>query len=159
ISGVPRGRIIRERLERARREEERPFMRLAGSGTGPARSLVTQRFFKKVKGIADTGFLVAFWNRNDKYHHWAVDVARAVVDPLLTCEAVLAETTFHTGDARVVLDFARTGLVQLAFNLSEHIPRIAELADRYRDRRPDLADLCLIRMSELNPMHSVITTD
>ena len=27
------------------------------------------------------------------------------------------------------------------------------------DRRPDLADLCLVRMSELYPRHSVITVD
>lgn len=31
------------------------------------------------------------------------------------------------------------------------------LARRYADREPDLADLCLIRMSELYPGHSVIT--
>ena len=36
---------------------------------------------------------------------------------------------------------------------------VSELAERYRDRRPDLADLCLIRMSELAPKHSVITAD
>ena len=35
-TGVPKGRIVREQLEKARREEERPFMRLAGAGTGPA---------------------------------------------------------------------------------------------------------------------------
>jgi hypothetical protein len=33
------------------------------------------------------------------------------------------------------------------------------LAKRYADRRPDLADLCLIRMSELFPNHSIITVD
>jgi hypothetical protein len=33
------------------------------------------------------------------------------------------------------------------------------LAGRYADRQPDLADLCLIRMSELNPRHTVITVD
>jgi hypothetical protein len=33
------------------------------------------------------------------------------------------------------------------------------LALRYADRQPDLADLCVIRLSELNPRHSVITTD
>jgi hypothetical protein len=32
-------------------------------------------------------------------------------------------------------------------------------AKRYADRNPDLADLCLIRMSELFPRHSVITVD
>ncbi len=30
---------------------------------------------------------------------------------------------------------------------------------RYEDRNPDLADLCLIRMSELYPSHPVITVD
>lgn len=112
-----------------------------------------------MKAIADTGFLVAFGNRNDTHHAWAVDVARRVVEPLLTCEAVLAEAIFHLGDPLLVFDFVRTGLVQPAFVLADHLPRIADLAARYRDRRPDLADLCLIRMSELHPKHAVITTD
>lgn len=112
-----------------------------------------------MKGIADTGFLVAFGNRNDQHHEWAVAIAQGVRDPLLTCDAVLAETAFHLGDARLTLDFVRTGLVKPAFILAEHIERIALLASRYHDRRPDLADLCLIRMSELFPKHAVITTD
>jgi len=112
-----------------------------------------------VKGIADTGFLVAFGNRNDSHHAWALHVSRGVTEPLLTCDAVLAETAFHLGGALLVIDFIRTGLVQPAFVLADHTARIAELASRYRDRRPDLADLCLIRMSELHPKHSVITTD
>jgi predicted nucleic acid-binding protein len=112
-----------------------------------------------VKAIADTGLLVAFGNRTDLHHEWAVQLAHQVVEPLLTCEAVLAETAFHLGDASLVLDFVRTGLVQLAFTLADHTARIAELAKRYRDRAPDLADLCLIRMSELHPNHSVVTTD
>ena len=33
------------------------------------------------------------------------------------------------------------------------------LAKRYADRKPDLADLCLIRLSETNPSLPVITTD
>ncbi len=109
--------------------------------------------------IADTGFLVAFGNRNDRHHEWASQLAHEVVEPLLTCEAVLAEAAFHFGDASLVVDFVRTGLVLPAFTLADYIPRIAELAERYRDRRPDLADLCLICMSELHPKHSVVTTD
>ena len=37
--------------------------------------------------------------------------------------------------------------------------RLRELAERYQDREPDLADLCIIRMSELHPKHIVITTN
>lgn len=57
------------------------------------------------------------------------------------------------------MELVQTGLVKPGFVLGDHVERIAELAHRYRDRRPDLADLCLIRMSELNPKHVVITTD
>lgn len=34
-TGLPRGRIIRQELERARSSERRPFLRLAGAVTGP----------------------------------------------------------------------------------------------------------------------------
>lgn len=112
-----------------------------------------------MKGIADTGFLVAFANRNDRHHEWAVSIARGVTEPLLTCEAVLAETAFHLRDAAVVIAMVEDGLVTVAFSFAEQLTSLAALAKRYADRQPDLADLCLVRMSELHPRHSVITVD
>jgi predicted nucleic acid-binding protein len=112
-----------------------------------------------VKGIADTGFLVAFANRNDRHHDWAVGVAQQVTDPLLTCEAVLAETAFHLQDTRIVLAMISEGLITVAFECRDHVPQLMALARRYADRRPDLADLCIIRISELHPRHSVLTVD
>jgi predicted nucleic acid-binding protein len=112
-----------------------------------------------MKAIADTGFLVAFGNRKDYHHGWAVGIAERVTEPLVTCEAVLAETAFHLGSSALVLALLHDGLVRSAFVLNEHISRLAELAARYADRRPDLADLCLIRLSELHPRYPVITTD
>jgi predicted nucleic acid-binding protein len=112
-----------------------------------------------VKGIADTGFLVAFANRNDRHHEWAVGVAARVTEPLLTCEAVLAETAFHLQDVALTLRMIGDGLVVPAFECLQHLSRLAELAKRYADRDPDLADLCLVRMSELHPKHSVVTVD
>jgi predicted nucleic acid-binding protein len=112
-----------------------------------------------VKGIADTGFLVAFANRSDVHHEWAVQLAEQLTEPLLTCEAVLAEAAFHLRDAALVLALLREGLVTLAFDCRDHLPQLATLAERYADRHPDLADLCLIRMSELHPRHSVVTVD
>lgn len=112
-----------------------------------------------MKGIADTGFLVAFARRNDVHHDWAVGVADRVTEPLLTCEAVLAEAAFHLESVAIVLDMVAEGLVSPAFSCGDHLPQLAALARRYADRKPDLADLCLIRMSELHPRHSVITVD
>jgi predicted nucleic acid-binding protein len=112
-----------------------------------------------MNAIADTGFLVAFGNRRDFHHQWALSIAERITDPLLTCEAVLAETAFHLGSSALVLALLRDGLVRSEFVITEHLPRLAELAARYANRKPDLADLCLIRLSELHPRHSVITTD
>ena len=53
----------------------------------------------------------------------------------------------------------REGLVTLAFDVNDHLPQLEALAKRYADRQPDLADLCLVRMSELFPKHPVITID
>lgn len=112
-----------------------------------------------MKAIADTGFLVAFANRKDQHHTWATHLAGQVTEPLLTCDAVLAETAFHLHSSALVLAFVRDGLIRPALALSDHLDRLAELAERYADREPDLADLCLIRLSELHPKHPVITTD
>jgi uncharacterized protein len=110
-------------------------------------------------GIADTGFLVAFANRRDQYFAWAYALAGNVHEPLLTCEAVLAETAFHLRSSALVLRLLETRLVRIAFDPESHRPELGVLAQRYADRQPDLADLCLIRMSELNPKHPVVTVD
>jgi hypothetical protein len=45
-AGVPRGRIIREQLELARRRHAQPFLHLAGSVEGP-RDLSARKSFAK----------------------------------------------------------------------------------------------------------------
>ena len=121
--------------------------------------LVFAKRLWEVKGIADTGFLVAFANRSDFHHDWAVKLGGQVSDPLLTCDAVLAETAFHLGDTALVLEFVRQGLVSPTLDVIDHLPRLLQIARRFEDQKPDLADICLIRLSELYPQHSVITTD
>jgi len=112
-----------------------------------------------MKAIADTGFVVAFLNRSDKYHDWASAIGRAVSDPLLTCEAVLAETAFQVESADAVLGLLRTGFLRIGFDLAKNIEEVGVLAERYRDRTPGLADLCLIRMSEIYSELPVLTVD
>ncbi len=112
-----------------------------------------------MKGIADTGFIVAFARRNDQHHAWAVEIAKQITEPLLTCEAVLAEAAFQLDSSSYVLELLQDGMLCLAFDCSRNLVHLAELARRYRDRSPDLADLCLIRMSELYPRHLLITVD
>ncbi len=112
-----------------------------------------------MKGIADTGFLVALANRRDHHFPWAFALAASVREPLLTCEAVLSEAAFHLQNSRLVMGLLDTGLVRLAFDIESHRQEIKVLAERYASRQPDLADLCLIRLSELHPTLPVITVD
>ena len=112
-----------------------------------------------MKAIADTGFIVAFGNRDDRHHRWALDLAKTVTEPLLTCEAVLAEAAFHLGSSAYVLTLVQDELLRVAFDCTRNLEPLSALARRYGDRPPDLADLCLIRMSELYPHHVVITID
>ncbi len=51
------------------------------------------------------------------------------------------------------------GAVRIAFDCTTHLEQLQEWATRYADRSPDLADLCIIRMSELFPRHVVLTVD
>ncbi|MFZ0735201.1 MAG: PIN domain-containing protein [Candidatus Sulfotelmatobacter sp.] len=112
-----------------------------------------------MKGIADTGFIVAFARENDEHHAWAVDVAKRISEPLLTCEAVLAEAAFHLASTSYVLSLLRENMLEVAFDCTKNLEQLSQLAQRYGDQQPDLADLCLIRMSELYPRHTVITVD
>jgi uncharacterized protein len=116
------------------------------------------RLCRKERG-KDTGFIVAFRNRTDRHHRWAADLASSITEPLLTCESVLSEAAFHVGSSASVLALVEDGMLRLAFDCSRHLESLRELARRYQDRRPNLADLCLIRMSELYPQHPVITVD
>jgi uncharacterized protein len=109
--------------------------------------------------IADTGYLVALLRKEDEHHLWATGLASEFSLPLLTCEPVLAETAFHLKSSLHVLALLRRGGIRLAFDFPSNLEHLQNLAARYEDRKPDLADLCLIRMSELHPRHVVITVD
>jgi predicted nucleic acid-binding protein len=112
-----------------------------------------------VKGIADTGFLVALANRRDAHHGWAAALLPRFEPPLLTCEAVLSETAFHLGSSELALSMVSDGLVRVELDFRKEWKSIQALAARFADQAPDLADLCILRLSELNSDHTVLTVD
>ena len=74
-------------------------------------------------------------------------------------DAVFAEAAFHLQNSAIVMKLIQDGLLLPSFDVAEHLERLMELARRFADRTPDLADLCLIRLSELHPRHRIITVD
>ena len=112
-----------------------------------------------MRGIADTGFIVAYANRRDQHHDWAMEIEADVSEPLLTCESVVAEAAHLLANLPDVLRLLSTGFLKLDFDLDANLEAIHGLAYRFADQQPDLADLCIVRMSELFPHHRVVTTD
>ena len=110
--------------------------------------------------IVDTGPLVAFLNRRDRHHDWAAEQLDGLSPPLLTCEAVLSEATYlvrgMTGGPEAVLELVARGVVKPTFRLQDEISPLKTLVRRYSR---DLADACLVRMSELHPDCVLLTID
>jgi predicted nucleic acid-binding protein len=113
--------------------------------------------------LIDTGPLVAYLNRRDQHHAWAVRCWSGLYDPLWTCEAVLSEAIFllHDSDASVdpVLRLFERGIVRLDFNCRDQQADVFRLLRKYADRPMSLADACLVRMAELFDDSQVFTTD
>lgn len=113
--------------------------------------------------LVDTGPLVAFLNRRDRFHPWAVGQFAIISTPLQTCEAVISEACFLLrrggGDAQPVLELINRGLVVPSFRLDGDSGRIVQLMRRYHDQGISLADACLVRMSEAATDCRLLTLD
>jgi predicted nucleic acid-binding protein len=113
--------------------------------------------------IVDTGALVSLLDRSDVHHSWAVDAYKQLKPPLLTCEAVFAETLHLLADlppspaalARLYND----GILRIDFAFRDHAQSVWDLLEKYRDLPMDFADACLVRMTELHDDCAVWTTD
>ena len=113
--------------------------------------------------LLDTGPWVALLSRNDTHHQWAVEQFSQLTPPMLSCEAVVAETCFllkRSGfDPSLALQFIERGVVQLPFALQEQISSVSSLFKRYENVPASLADVELIRLAEINDSPLLLTTD
>ncbi len=111
--------------------------------------------------ICDTGPLVAYLNRNDPYHIWAVALMKQVRPPLLTCEPVLTEAVYflREDDLEIapLFELLERDVLRLEFDLSAHWSRVRTLMARYRHM--DLADASIVVMSEVHRRCQVLTVD
>ena len=113
--------------------------------------------------LLDTGPLVAFLNRRDDYGDWVVQQWRQITPPLLTCEAVISEACFLLGETKgrgdAVMQLLERGVIHIPFHLEEHIQPVKKLLVKYQSVPMSLADVCLVRMSELHSSSQVLTLD
>jgi predicted nucleic acid-binding protein len=108
--------------------------------------------------IADTGLIVAIWSKTPARRQWARDWLGKAALPLLTSAANLHEAGWlldnHAYPIRMVLD----GDLEIALDVQEEANALHGLTSKYRERM-DLADACIVRLSELHPRAIVLTVD
>jgi len=113
--------------------------------------------------IVDTGPLVAYMDRDSSFHAWAVDRFHELSGPLHSCQAVLTETLFLLKrgglDPDAVLALVERGELICDFDVGEEIAVLRRLLRKYRDLPATLADVCLVRMSEITKDAAVFTLD
>jgi predicted nucleic acid-binding protein len=114
-----------------------------------------------VTAICDTGPLVAFLNRNDPHHHWAVALLKQIPRPMLTCEPVLTEAISFLREDGLPVDplfqLLEREALRLEFDMPAHWPRLRTLMARYGQM--DLADAAVVAMTELHSRCQVLTVD
>ena len=112
--------------------------------------------------LLDAGPWVAYLRRADTHHVWARGQFSAR-EQFVSCEAVLAEVCarlqYSGNDPLVALEFLKSGVVTLDFDLQTNVIPVENLMRKYSDQPMDLADACLVRMTEIEPRSLVVTTD
>lgn len=111
--------------------------------------------------ICDTGPLVGYLNRNDPYHAWSVDVMKQVRPPLLICEPVLTEAVYFLRedalDTGPLFALLERDVIRIDFDMQSRWQRLRTLMSRYDQM--DLADACVVAMTEAHRRCRVLTVD
>lgn len=112
--------------------------------------------------IVDTGVIIAYLNRREKFHNWAKEQLDKIFPPLITCEAVIAESCFllqNIDGTEKLFQILESGFILVSFRLEDQISKIRDLMKRYADVPMSFADACLVRMTEQYPDALILTLD
>ena len=113
--------------------------------------------------LLDTGVIVALLDRSERHHRACVKALDAVARPLVTCEAVIAESCYLLRGLRgapdAVLENVARGTFQIALQLSGSVPYIQRVLRKYRGQEVDLAGACLIHLANQLRTGDILTLD
>jgi len=114
------------------------------------------------QGLIDTGAILAFLNRRDRWHEACVKAFSTLTFPLATSAAVLTEV-FHllpgSWDLLTVWTFLRSGAVKVLPITDDDLPEIEALMVRYQDCPMDFADATLVHLARREALTTIFTID
>ena len=113
--------------------------------------------------LLDTGVIVALLDRSEKFHGACAEIIHGLETPLVTCEAVIAESCYLLrnlhGAPEAVIDNVIAGIFQIPFQLSNDADSVKQRLRKHRDRKIDLADACLICLADEFETGNILTLD
>jgi predicted nucleic acid-binding protein len=113
--------------------------------------------------LVDASFLIALYNKSDTNHARCVPLLSEFDAPMVTCEAVLAESLhmlrFAHGAADSILASVENGALEIRFNLAKSAAAFRVTLEKYRDTPADFADACLIHMADQLDTGDILTLD
>jgi predicted nucleic acid-binding protein len=116
-----------------------------------------------VRALADTGALLAYLDRTDRWHRPCRDAFGQLRLPLSTSDAVLTELFHLVGDnpreVELAWAFIRSGAVTVLPIPDRDLPDLEMLMRKYRDRPMDFADATLVHLAQRESLSTVFTID
>jgi uncharacterized protein len=113
--------------------------------------------------LLDTSVIVALLDRSERLHNACAEVIQEIEAPLMTCEAVIAEGCYLlrslAGAPEAIIENVVAGIFQIPFQLSREAAGVKRVLRKYRDRRVDLADACLICLADEFGSGDILTLD
>ena len=113
--------------------------------------------------LLDTGVIVALLDRSERRHQECAKALDSIDAPLVTCEPVIAEACYLTrrlrGAPEAILQNVSAGAFQIPLRLSQCAAAIQRILKKYRDRKVDLADACLVHMASELGTGEILTLD
>jgi predicted nucleic acid-binding protein len=113
--------------------------------------------------LIDTGPLVAFFDKDDRYHSLCVEVLKEIREPLITTWPVLTECFYLLNFSWEVQDslwlFIRRGGIEIYPLEKELLIHCRELMKQYRDLPMDLADATLVALADAVLVPKIFTLD
>jgi len=115
------------------------------------------------RGLIDTGAILAFLDRDDRWHGRCVAALSTLSLPLATSAAVLAELFHllrnHPQQKAAVWTFVRSAVVTVPAIEDADLPALEALMRKYADRPMDFADATLVRLAERESLSTIFTID
>ena len=113
--------------------------------------------------LADTGFLVALYDKRESMHKISLRLHEELENPLATCEAVLAETLYLLKALPIaqqqILASVSEGILEIPFQLNSAAANVQNTMHKYRDTPASFADACLIQMADDLNTGDILTLD